>query len=246
MTTPTMTIGVVFALEAEWAPWRSRHAFRAAASGGTTVYEGSIGDSRARVALGAVGVPHAAHLIDAVCADRVDALLAVGLAGALRDIHRCRDVIVARRAQSVASGASVASDPWLVGVATQCGAGIVEVLLCADRVAGRVEEKRRLAAHGDAVDMESFRIMQEARHRGIPSAAVRVIGDSAGEALPLDFNRALRADGTVDLLNLTGQALRHPFRWPAVVSFGYRQRSAVRALAAFLDRFVTALGASIE
>ena len=104
-----------------------------------------------------------------------------------------------------------------------------------------VDEKRRLAAQGEAVDMESFRILEEAARRGIPSVAIRVIGDSADETLPLDFDRTVRADGTVDLMKLVGQAVRVPSRWPALIAFGFRQRRAVRALAGFLDRFVASI-----
>jgi nucleoside phosphorylase len=241
-----VTIAVVFALEAEWAPWRSRHAFHSVAIDGPTVYEGSVGPLRARVALSGVGAPQTRQLIEVLCAGRIDALLAVGLAGALREPYLCGDVIVARRARSAASGSFVASDARLVEIASQCGAKVIEVLLCADRTAGRVDEKRRLAAQGEAVDMESFRILEEAQRRGIPSVAIRVIGDSADEALPLDFDPAVRADGSINVMNLVGQAVRAPSCWPALLSFGLRQRRAVRALAGFLDRFVTALGASIE
>jgi adenosylhomocysteine nucleosidase len=241
-----MTIAVVFALDAEWAPWRSRHAFHAVATGRPTVYEGSVGRSSARVAVSGVGAPHARQLIEVLCAGRIDALLAVGLAGALRDSYRCRDVIVARRARLAASESFVASDAGLVEVASQCGARVVEVVLCADRVAASVEEKRQLAPQGEAVDMESFRILEEAQRRGIPSVAIRVIGDAADEALPIDFGQAVRPDGTVNLMNLAGQAVRAPSRWPALLLFGYRQRCAVGELARFLDRFISTLDPSVE
>jgi nucleoside phosphorylase len=210
------------------------------------VYEGSVGHSRARVALGGVGAPLIPQLLDALCAARIDALLAVGLAGALRDPFLCGDVIVARRARLAASGAEVASDARLVDAASKCGAKVIEVVVCVDRTAARVAEKRRLAARGEAVDMESFRILEEAQRRGIPSAAIRVIGDSADEALPLDFDQAVRADGTVNVMNLIAQAVWAPACWPALFSFGRRQRRAVRVLAGFLDRFIPTLDASIE
>ena len=94
--------------------------------------------------------------------------------------------------------------------------------------------------------MESFRVLEEARRRGIPSVAIRVIGDAADEALPLDFNRAVRGDGSVNVLNLVGQAIRMPHRWTALAAFGYRQHRAACELAGFLDRFVSSLGASGE
>src|SRR5437899_2445599 len=124
-------IAVVFALDAEWAPWRSRHTFHAVATGAPAVYEGLVGHSRARVALCGVGAPQIRQLIDALSVGRIDALLAVGLAGALRDAYRCGDVIVARRARLAASGSFVGSDARLVEAASQCGAKVVEVLLCA-------------------------------------------------------------------------------------------------------------------
>jgi len=241
-----VTIAVVFALDAEWAPWRSRHAFQSVAAGGLAVYEGSVGHSRARVALSGVGAPLIPQLLDALCAARVDALLAVGLAGALRAPYLCGDVVVARRAQLAASGSVVAGDARLVEAASQCGAKVIEVVVCVDRTVAGVAEKRRLAVWGEAVDMESFRILEEAQRRGIPSVAIRVIGDSAGEALPLDFDQSVRADGTVNVMNLISQAVRAPGSWPVLFSFGRRQRRAVRALAGFLDRFIPTLDASTE
>ena len=238
------SIAVVFALEAEWAPWRSRHPFHAVSNNEPTVYEGLVGPLRTRVALCGVGARRTRQILDVLCAAHIDALLAVGLAGALRDPYVCGDVIVARRAQLAASGSFVAGDARLIEAASRCGAKVVDVLLCADHVAGRpgpLDEKRRLAAQGEAVDMESFRILEEAARRGIPSVAIRVIGDSADETLPLDFDRAVRADGTVDLMKLVGQAVRVPSRWPALIAFGFRQRRAVRALAGFLDRFVASI-----
>jgi nucleoside phosphorylase len=241
-----VTIAVVFALDAEWAPWRSRHTFHLVATGRPAVYEGAVGRSRARIAVSGVGVPDPGPLLDVLCAGGVDAIVAAGLAGALRAPYRCGDVIVARRAQSVSSGSFIASDTRLVDVASRCGATAIDVLVCVDRVAGRVEEKRRLSGQGDAVDMESFRILEEARRRRIPAVAIRVIGDGPAESLPLDFDQAVRPDGTVKSMNLLGQALRAPSRWPALIAFGYRQRRAVRALAEFLDAFLDTLGRSPE
>jgi nucleoside phosphorylase len=239
------TIAVLFALHAEGAPWRSRRAFRRVVPGPPPVYETTVGQSRVRVALSGVGALHVSHIVDLLGAGgvAVDVIVAAGLAGGLRPPHVCGEVVVPRRAQSAASGSFVASDPRLVAAASLCGATVIEVLLCADHVVGDGAEKRRLAEQADAVDMESFWILEEAARRGIPSIAVRVIGDPVDETLPLDFNRAIRADGTVNVLNLTGQAVAAPWRWRAIVSFALRQRRAVRELAAFLDRFAAALSA---
>ena len=64
--------------------------------------------------------------------------------------------------------------------------------------------------------------------------------------MPIDFNQAVRADGSVNLADLAGQAVRTPARWPALLLFGYRQRRAVGELAGFLDRFISTLDPSVE
>jgi adenosylhomocysteine nucleosidase len=251
-----VTIAVVFALHAEFAPWRARHPFSRIAVGRFPISEAAITRIRARVAICGVGAPEPDAFLDALCAEPVDALVVAGLAGALRASLRTGNLIVPRRVQAApppatpraAAGpqAFVASDPRLLKVASRCGATPIETLVCASRVAGRVEEKRRLAAYGDAVDMESLRILDAAGRRGIPSAAVRVVGDAADEPLPLDFDRAIRADGTVSAADLVWQGVRQPWRWPALAAFGWRQRRAVGDLARFLDCFVRALGDSAE
>ena len=61
-----------------------------------------------------------------------------------------------------------------------------------------------------------------------------------------DFHSTITMDGTVNLMNLAGQAVRAPSRWPALLLFGYRQRCAVGELARFLDRFIRSLDPSVE
>jgi nucleoside phosphorylase len=228
----------VFALDAECRSWRSRHAFRSIAKGSPRIFETTVNRVRVRAAVCGVGAPNVAALADTLCDGDVDLMVAVGLAGALRASHPVGEVIVARKVRSAISGTSIAGADRLVSIAVQAGARPVDVLVCADRVAGRVENKRRLAILGDAVDMESFHVLREAARRGIASTAIRVIGDAADEDLPLDFNRVIRADGTVKRLGLIGEATRTPSRWPELIAFGRRQRSALRGLADVLDRFV--------
>jgi nucleoside phosphorylase len=255
-----VTIAVVFALNPEFAPWRSRHRFTRIAAGRFPVHEAAIARNRVRAAVCGVGAPAPDALVEALCATPVDALVIAGLAGALRGPFRPGDLIVPRRVQTAASWpavpsrpraapaetAFIASDPRLVRTASRCGATLIETLVSVSRVAGRIEEKRRLAAYGEAVDMESFRILEAARRRGVPCAPVRVVGDAADEALPLDFDRAIRADGSVSVADLVWQGVRQPWRWPALAAFGRRQRRAVGELARFLDGFVGALGDSAE
>jgi nucleoside phosphorylase len=199
-----------------------------------------------RVALSGVGARHPRQLVEALGGDGIDALIAVGLAGALSSHYGCGDVIAARRAVSEAPASTVTSDTRLIEAASRCGAKVVDAVLSVERIAGHIDEKRRLAERAEVVDMESYRILDEARRCGIPSAAIRVIGDTVEETLPLDFNQSVRADGSVNLMNLASQAIRAPWRWPALAAFGYRQRLAAHALADFLDRFVTTVATSMQ
>ncbi len=107
---------------------------------------------------------------------------------------------------------------------------------CADCVAVTAREKAALRERtgADAVEMESGVIRRWCRERGIPSATVRVVSDTAGEDLPLDFNALMKADGKLDFCKLVGQVLLHPSKIPALLALGRRSNSAARRLAEVL------------
>ena len=80
----------------------------------------------------------------------------------------------------------------------------------------------------------------DARRR-VPSIAIRVVGDTSDEDLPLDFSRAIGPEGAIDAAALAVDAVRRPWRWPSLVRFGIGQRRALARLADVLDRFTRAL-----
>jgi len=80
------------------------------------------------------------------------------------------------------------------------------------RVAVTKEEKLALARSGaNVVDMESYEILAVATEAGIPGVVLRVVSDSL-ETEMLDFNRALRPDGTVDQWQLVRLVVGSPLR----------------------------------
>lgn len=80
------------------------------------------------------------------------------------------------------------------------------------RVAVTKEDRVALARSGaSVVDMESYEILGVATAAGIPGAVLRVVSDSL-ETEMLDFNRALKPDGTVDQWQLFRLVLGSPLR----------------------------------
>ena len=140
---------------------------------------------------------------------------------------------MARQALSEREGRTARADDWFIAVAASCGARIVETFLTTDHIVRGVARKRELGARAEAVDMESFAILAMAAERGIPGLAVRVVGDEVDVELPLDFEPAIRPDGTISAMKLFTQAVAHPRDWPALLAFGQSQRRALDGLARF-------------
>jgi len=105
-----------------------------------------------------------------------------------------------------------------------------------DRVAVRADEKRRLRERTGArvVEMEFAAVQAKAREWGVPCRAVRVVSDSAGEDLPLDFNRYRDADGRFQLTRIAMAGLIRPFTiLPRLMQLDRNSRLATEKLGAF-------------
>ncbi len=157
------------------------------------------------------------------------ALVSVGFAGALAPDYRVGDVFIARRVLS--AGVEYAGGaPGSAGGAYRQGA-----LLTVDRVVQSAEEKRRLAASGaQAVDMEAAGVAEAAAERSLPFYCVRVVSDAADAAFPIDFNRALRRDGSFSAAAIVRQAGWSRARWRQLARLKRDGERAARSLAAFL------------
>lgn len=112
---------------------------------------------------------------------------------------------------------------------------------CAGRVAITVAEKRRLreATGDDAVEMESGVIRALCRERGLPSATVRVISDTAHDDLPLDFNELLDAQQRVSTLKLAAAVAKSPGCLPGLLQLQRRTSDAATRLASVLVRWIS-------
>lgn len=111
---------------------------------------------------------------------------------------------------------------------------------CAPRVATTVREKCALREQtgADAVDMESGIIGTLCDKQGITYGAVRVILDSAGEDLPLDFNALMNSEQALAPTKLALALGRRPWKVPALLRLQRRLAAAALALARILVQVV--------
>jgi hypothetical protein len=104
-------------------------------------------------------------------------------------------------------------------------------------VAVTAEEKRALREETGAiaVDMEAEAVRDRAAALGVPYACIRVVSDTAGENLPLDFNRYRDAEGRFSRTRIAFAAMARPFSvMPAILEFDRRCQQASLALGDFL------------
>lgn len=262
-----MRILVTFAIENEFAPWRERRGFRAEPRpkpeivGGEIAdvkieppetYSAEIGGARVGVVLtGAGPKPAASAIAQAIPAspDQIDFCISTGLAGALRPQYRIGQVLAAREVRSgsiepAERGDTLLSSEALLSFASECGATPVERFHTAGRVIGKAAEKKFLGETADAVEMESYVILGEARRRGVPAIAVRAISDSVDEEMPFDMTGIFTEEGRISMPLVLAQVAKHPQSISAVMKLGQSAKTAATELAGFLDRYVEKLAAA--
>jgi adenosylhomocysteine nucleosidase len=104
------------------------------------------------------------------------------------------------------------------------------------RVVVTAGEKKKLreATGAVAVDMEAASVKEKAAQWNVPFHCVRVVSDTAGEDLPLDFNRYYDAAGRFSLIRIATHALLHPLTvLPALLRLNKNCRSAGKQLGVF-------------
>jgi adenosylhomocysteine nucleosidase len=111
---------------------------------------------------------------------------------------------------------------------------------CAGQIATTVAEKRKLRDEtgADAAEMESGAVRAVCRERGISCATVRVISDAANDDLPLDFNRFLKADKSVDMGKLFLAVAKSPGKIGSLMELQKKTKFAAEQLAAVLEKII--------
>ena len=165
----------------------------------------------------------------AIAAHRPSALLSFGVAGALHPSLAVGDAVVG--AEVKGEGWTVPCDPaWSAVLASTCGARTA-VVTALSVPAATVVMKRVLARLGAAtVDMESHAVALAAREGGLPFAVLRVVSDTADQAIPPAALAGMREDGSTDVFAVLAALARAPGQLPALVRTGREFGRAMRRL----------------
>jgi adenosylhomocysteine nucleosidase len=187
------------------------------------------------LAVSGIGSPAARAAARALVSAQVSALMSFGLAGALDPNLAAGAIILPGELISPDGARFVTCKAWRERIAASLGSGSAvrtDTLLTSVRAIETPREKA--AAFRDtgaaAVDMESAAVAEVAAAHSLPFIAVRVIVDTAGDALPPSVIAASRA-GRVEMGRLIAALVATPREVAALIRLARRYRTAMRALA---------------
>ena len=226
------TLGVVAALSAEArALGRARRPAAGSLAWSNKLALLADGSMLAVSGIGGLAAAHAAAtLIDA----GVAALMTFGMAGGLDPTLAAGSVLLPAEVIALDGTRFATARAWRerlsATLSARCGV-MGGVLLTSDRSIDSSEAKG--AAFRDtgavAVDMESVFVARIAAHHQVPFICVRVIVDTAADALPRAVVAASRAGG-VEIWRLLGGLISAPGDMAGLMRLARRYRSAMQAL----------------
>jgi nucleoside phosphorylase len=247
-----MRILVTFAVEAEFAPWRKRHAFvsismpTAIGLQNHSFYRGTIFDNEVDVLLTGIGWNEEKagnrprFVLRELLKNKPDMCISSGLAGGLRADLRCGDIVAGKEVVLRKGGEAFRSSAHLLLAAKDAGARIEMRQVTEAHIVSDASTKSALSNFGDFVDMEGYYILQIVRGAGIPVISLRAISDTLSQDLPPNLGEIVDREGHVRTIPLLKLVMKRPSRVPSLLSFGVQSRNAAVNLAEFLDRFLDA------
>ena len=176
--------------------------------------------------------PEALEAALAAQAAGAEAIISLGIGGALTTDLKPGDWVVANAVAGAPAGA--APDlAWTAAMAARLPAAVSGVILGADHMLTSIAEKRAARAQfgAIAVDMESQVAARLAARYGLPFAAARVILDSADRDLPEAVKVGMKADGAMAVGPVVWELIKHPAQLPGLLRTAHEAARAFRALA---------------
>jgi adenosylhomocysteine nucleosidase len=172
----------------------------------------------------------------------VSALVSWGMAGGLDPALPAGTIFLPSEVISVAGTREVTTPEWrerlgrVLAAQRSIRSTVVMQgrLLTSPSAIGSLSEKKRLfnETGAAAVDMESLAIAEIAHAHQLPFMAVRVIVDSAEDALPRAVTAAADKEGHLRMWSLLGALAREPSDLRPLIRLARRYRTASRSLAA--------------
>lgn len=236
-----MRVLVTFAVEAEFAPWRTLRNLRAATIGNISLHQAQIGRASVDFVVTGMGPENARRVADLVMTQPYTFCIVSGFAGALRPDHAVGTILAAEAVQQVGKPQTLQCARSLVSAAGRDGATPVRMLLASEHVVRTAEEKAQLAPFADAVDMESFAILSAAHGNRLPAVVIRAISDTSRRDMPVFLDALVDDRGRVKIGGVIRKVIRHPLQLPALLRLGRDSRTAGQALAHFLQAFIEKL-----
>lgn len=222
-------VGVVAALEAE-----------ARTLGSAVLRSDGLRSLRggALLAVGGMGGVAAAKAARSLVEGGASALMSFGLAGALDPSLSAGSIVLPREVISAHGARYATTEAWREQLHRALAGQrpvAVGALLTRLQPIGRIADKARAFCEtgAAAVDMESFGIAEVAADHRLPFVAVRVIVDTAADALPRAVVAASHGD-RLSILRLVGGLAAAPLDVVALIRLARRYRVAVRSLASLV------------
>jgi hopanoid-associated phosphorylase len=177
-------------------------------------------------------------------AARAEAVISMGLCGALAEGLRPGDWVVATAIISRSDERRFSCDSeWAASLARRLDAR-TGAILASDAMVTKADDKRAAHAATDAlaVDMESHIAAAVAVRHGLPFAVARVVSDAADRSLPKAAQAGMAADGSMDISAVLAALARDPRQLPALIRVGREAETAFRALGRGRDLLGPRLG----